>query len=79
MERQTKQHKWYPAESRSPTGVGVTVTTSAPVTRQITNTDVDAVIVTLTWPQIQVAEDNGDIKEILLNIKYNFNNLVDMR
>ena len=51
-----------PAESRSPTGVGVTVTTSAPVTRQITNTDVDAVIVTLTWPQIQVAEDDGDLR-----------------
>ena len=49
-------------ESRSPTGVGVVVTTSAPVTRQITNTDVDAVIVTLTWPQIQVAEDDGDLR-----------------
>ena len=51
-----------PAESRSPTGVGVIVTASTPVTRQITNTDVDAVIVTLTWPQIQVAKDNGDLK-----------------
>jgi len=51
-----------PAESRSPTAVGVTVTTSAPVTRQITNTDVDVVIVTLTWPQIQVAEDDGDLR-----------------
>ncbi len=51
-----------PAESRSPTSVGVTVTTSASVTRQITNTDVDAVIVTLTWPQIQVQNtDNGDV------------------
>ena len=50
-----------PAESRSPTGVSVVVTTSNPVTRQVTNTDVDAVIVTLTWPQIQVAEDDGDI------------------
>ena len=38
------------------------MTTSAPVTRQITNTDVDAVIVTLTWPQIQVAEDDGDVR-----------------
>ena len=51
-----------PAETRSPTGVGVIVTTSSPVTRQITNTDVDAVIVTLTWPQIQVAEDDGDLR-----------------
>ena len=50
-----------PAESRSPTGVNVTVTTSAPVTRQITNTDVDAVIVTLTWPQIQFFKNNGDV------------------
>ena len=31
------------------------------VTRQITNTDVDAVVITLTWPQIQIFEDNGDI------------------
>nr|BAR21603.1 phage-related protein tail component-like protein [uncultured Mediterranean phage uvMED]BAR21615.1 phage-related protein tail component-like protein [uncultured Mediterranean phage uvMED]BAR21685.1 phage-related protein tail component-like protein [uncultured Mediterranean phage uvMED]BAR21696.1 phage-related protein tail component-like protein [uncultured Mediterranean phage uvMED]BAR21717.1 phage-related protein tail component-like protein [uncultured Mediterranean phage uvMED] len=63
-----------PAESRSPTGVAVTVTTSAPVTRQITNTDVDAVIVTLTWPQIQVAEDDGDIRgdtvEYKIEIQY---------
>ncbi len=51
-----------PAESRSPTGVGVTVTTSSPVTRQVSNTDVDAIIVTLTWPQIQVAEDDGDLR-----------------
>ena len=51
-----------PAETRSPTAVAVTVTTSASVTRQITNTDVDAVIVTLNWPQIQVAEDDGDVR-----------------
>jgi len=35
---------------------------SGVVTRQITNTDVDAVIVTLTWPQIQLLEDDGDIR-----------------
>jgi len=56
-------------ESRSPTGVGVVVTTSSPVTRQIQNTDVDAVIVTLTWPQIQVAEDDGDIRGDTVNYK----------
>ena len=39
-----------------------TVGLSGAVTRQITNTDVDAVIVTLTWPQIQVLEDDGDIR-----------------
>jgi len=50
-----------PAESRSPTGVNVTVTTSSPVTRTVSNTDVDAIIVTLTWPQIQEFKDNGDV------------------
>ena len=49
------------SESSSPTAVGVTVTTSSPVTRQITNTNVDAVIVTLTWPQIQLLEEDGDV------------------
>ena len=58
-----------PAESRSPTAVGVEVTTSSPVTRQITNTDVDAVIVTLTWPQIQKFEDDGDIRGMKVDYK----------
>ena len=70
-----------PAESRSPTGVGVTVTTSAPVTRQISNTDVDAVIVTLTWPQIQVAEDDGDIRgdtvEYKIQVQHDSGGFVD--
>ncbi len=70
-----------PAESRSPTAVGVTVTTSASVTRQITNTDVDAVIVTLTWPQIQVAEDDGDIRgdtvEYKIQIQHDSGGYVD--
>jgi len=70
-----------PAESRSPTGVGVTVTTSSPVTRQITNTDVDAVIVTLTWPQIQVAEDDGDLRgdtvEYKIQIQHDSGGFVD--
>ena len=57
-------------ESRAPTAVQVVVENSdgtesggliGAVTRQISNTDVDAVIVTLTWPQIQILEDNGDI------------------
>jgi predicted phage tail protein len=64
-----------PAESRSPTGVGVTVTVASPVTRQITNTDVDAVVVTLTWPQIQVLENDGDIRgdtvDYKIQIQYN--------
>ena len=70
-----------PAESRSPTAVGVTVTTSAPVTRQVTNTDVDAVIVTLTWPQIQVAEDDGDIRgdtvEYKIQVQHDSGGFVD--
>ena len=71
-----------PAESRSPTGVGVEVTTSAPVTRQVTNTDVDAIIVTLTWPQIQVAEDDGDIRgdtvEYKIQVQYNSGGFTDV-
>ena len=71
-----------PAESRSPTGVAVTVTTSAPVTRQVTNTDVDAVIVNLTWPQIQVAEDDGDIRgdtvEYKIQVQYNSGGFTDV-
>ena len=71
-----------PSESRSPTAVGVTVTTSAPVTRQVTNTDVDAIIVTLTWPQIQVAEDDGDIRgdtvEYKIQVQYNSGGYTDV-
>jgi len=71
-----------PAESRSPTGVAVTVTTSAPVTRQITNTDVDAVIVNLTWPQIQVAEDDGDLVgdtvSYKIQVQYNSGGFTDV-
>ena len=70
-----------PAESRSPTAVAVEVTTSAPVTRQITNTDVDAVIVTLTWPQIQILEDDGDIRgdtvEYKIQIQHDSGGFVD--
>ena len=70
-----------PDETRSPTGVGVVVTTSSPVTRQIQNTDVDAVIVTLTWPQIQVAEDDGDIRgdtvEYKIQIQHDNGGFVD--
>ena len=64
-----------PAETRSPLGVNVEVTTSAPVTRQVTNTDVDAVIVTLTWNAIQVFEADGDIRgdtvDYKIQVQYN--------
>ena len=65
-----------PAESRSPTAVNVTVEQSnaSGVVRQISNTDVDAVIVTLTWNQIQVAEEDGDLRgdtvQYSINVEY---------
>ena len=54
----------FPNTTSSPTGVSTTVTVAQPVTRQIANTsdNPDAVIVTLTWPQIQVLEDDGDVR-----------------
>nr|BAR21142.1 phage-related protein tail component-like protein [uncultured Mediterranean phage uvMED] len=61
--------------SQSTTAVGVTVTNSSPVTRQITNTNVDAVKVTVTFPQLQKLEDNGDIlgSEVNLKIQVQYN------
>ena len=51
-----------PTETRRPVAVSsADVTTSAPVIKQLTDSSVDAVIVTLTWAQIQRSEDNGDI------------------
>jgi predicted phage tail protein len=65
----------------SPTNVGVTVTQSGGgVSRQIQAAgggadDPDAVRVTLTWPQIQKAEDDGDLRgssvSLKIQIKYN--------
>ena len=61
--------------SQSTTGVGVTVTNSSPVTRQVTNTNVDAVKVTITFPQLQKATDNGDLLgstvDLKIQIQYN--------
>ena len=60
-----------PAETRSPSSVGVPVVNAdgtengritGAVNKEISNTDVDAIIVTVTWPQIQVAEDDGDLR-----------------
>mgnify|MGYP003336215831 CR=1 FL=1 len=42
-------------------GVGVEVKHSTPVTRQINDTNVDRVRVTLTWQALQKIKDNGDI------------------
>ncbi len=61
--------------SQSLTSVGVTVTTSSPVTRQITNTNVDAAKVTITFPQLQKATDQGDLLgstvELKIQVQYN--------
>ena len=61
--------------SEATTAVGVTVSSSAAVTRQITNTNVDAVKVTITFPQLQLAEDNGDLvgSSVSLKIQAQYN------
>ncbi len=61
--------------SVSTTGVGVEVTNSTPVTRQITNTNVDAVRVSVTFPQLQRATDAGDLlgAEVQLKIAVQYN------
>ena len=68
--------------SSSITPVGVTVTQAAPVTRQITNTNVDAVNVTITIPQLQEARDNGDllgsIVELVISVQYNSSGFVNI-
>jgi len=56
-------------QSESMTSVGVTVTTSSPVTRTITATTTDAVRVTVTVPALQEAKSNGDIVGTSVNLK----------
>tara|TARA_Y100000004_G_scaffold180323_1_gene224824 strand:+ start:2170 stop:5811 length:3642 start_codon:yes stop_codon:yes gene_type:complete len=68
--------------SSSSTPVGVEVTTSSPVTRQITNTNVDRVKLTITFPQIQVATDSGDLLgdtvEFKISVQYNSGGFTDV-
>ena len=68
--------------SESPTNVGVTVTKASPVVRQISNTNVDAIKVTLTWPQLQRVTVEGDILgervEYKLQIQYNSGGFSDV-
>jgi len=68
--------------SVSTTPVGVTVAASTPVTRQITNTNVDAVRVSITFPQLQRAEDNGDLLgstvEFKISVQYNSGGFTDV-
>ena len=55
--------------SSSITAVGITVTQSSPVTRQITNSNVDAINVTITVPQLQKATDKGDLLGSSISLK----------
>jgi len=68
--------------SVSTTSVGTTVTTSTPVTRQITNTNVDAVRVSITFPQLQRATDAGDLLgsevELKISVQYNSGGFTDV-
>ena len=68
--------------SSSVTSVGVTVTASTPVTRQITNSNVDAVNVTITFPQLQKATDKGDLLgssvSLKISVQYNSGGFTDV-
>ena len=68
--------------SSSVTSVGVTVTASTPVTRQITNSNVDAVNVTVTFPQLQRATDKGDLLgssvSLKISVQYNSGGFTDV-
>jgi len=68
--------------SSSITAVGSTVTAASPVTRQITNSDVDAVNVTITFPQLQKATDNGDLLgssvSLKISVQYNSGGFTDI-
>ncbi len=68
--------------SSSVTAVGVTVTQSSPVTRQITNSNVDAANITITFPQIQKATDKGDLLgssvSLKIAVQYNSGGFTDV-
>ena len=68
--------------SQSTSSVGVTVTASTPVTRQITNTNVDAIRVSITFPQLQKITDQGDVLgssvELKIAVQYNSGGFTDV-
>jgi len=68
--------------SSSITPVGVTVTASSPVTRQITNTNVDRIKVTVNFPQIQKATTEGDLLgstvQLKVAVQYNSGGFTDV-
>ncbi len=59
------------SEIETENAVGVAVTKASPVSRSITNTNVNAVRVTLGFPSLQKFEDDGDINgaEVAINIQ----------
>ena len=68
--------------SSSVTSVGVTVAQGSPVTRQITNSNVDAVNVTITVPQLQKATTEGDLLgstiQLKISVQYNSGGFTDV-
>ena len=68
--------------SSSIVAVNQTVKQSIPVTRQITNTNVDAVNVTITVPQLQVATNKGDLLgssiSLKISVQYNSGGFTDI-
>ena len=68
--------------SSSITPVGVVVTASSPVTRQITNTNVDRVKITVSFPQIQKATSEGDLLgstvQLKVSVQYNSGGFTDL-
>ena len=68
--------------SSSITPVGVTVTAASPVTRQITNTNVDRIKVSVTFPQIQKATTEGDLLgstvDLKIAVQYNSGGFTDV-
>ena len=68
--------------SSSVTSVGVEVAQASPVTRQITNSNVDAVNVTITFPQIQKATTEGDLLgstvQLKISVQYNSGGFTDV-
>ena len=68
--------------SQSTTPVNVTVTAASPVTRQITNTNVDRIKVSITFPQIQIATEDGDLLgdtvQFKISVQYNSGGFTDI-
>ena len=70
--------------TQSEQAVNAEVTNGSPVTRSITDTDVDRVRVTLTIPSLRIVEDDGDITghqvSIKIQVQYNgggFNDVIE--